>query len=458
MSSPHPYLLEKLFGRIRSPLERFLQRTSAGGIVLMAATVAALLLATTLGQGAIDRFWDRHFLIGGEAFGIDLAWHAWVNDAFMAVFFLVVGLELKREMLIGELSSIRDAALPAIAAAGGMLVPACIYAAFNARATGASGWGIPMATDIAFAVGILVLLSWRVPRSLVVFLMALAIADDLGAVLVIAVFYTHGIQPLALAAAGAFFALAWIFNSAGIRHPVPYGIVGVALWLAVHASGVHATIAGVLLAMAIPVRPAFAPRDFEKRLAELLEAFRADRLDPTTADDPLGNQRMASIAQAVESSAAAVQSPLQRLEHRLNPWVTFAILPLFALANAGIDLGAVSWSSALSERVTLGVLFGLVLGKFIGVSGACWITVRLGLGRLPAGVRWSHVMGAAWLAGIGFTMSLFIAQLAFDDAAHVEQAKLGILLGSLISAVVGLAWLYVTAARQPRPTPRRPVA
>lgn len=458
MSGARPYLLEKLFGRISSPLERFLQRTSAGGIVLMAATVAALVLATWLGQGAIESFWDRHFVIGGEAFGIGLTWHAWVNDAFMAVFFLVVGLELKREMLIGELSTVRDAALPAIAAAGGMVVPACIYAAFNTGTPGAAGWGVPMATDIAFAVGIMVLLSWRVPRSLLVFLMALAIADDLGAVLVIALFYTHGIQPMALGMAAAFFLLAWLFNAAGIRHPAPYGIAGIALWLALHASGVHATIAGVLLATAIPVRPAFAPGDFEKRLDELLHAFRADRRDPSTADDPLGNERMASIAHAVESAAAAVQSPLQRLEHRLNPWVAFAILPLFALANAGIDLDAVQWSSALKDHVTLGVLLGLVAGKFIGICAACWLTVLMGIGRLPAGVRWSQLMGAAWLAGIGFTMSLFIAQLAFTDSAHGEQAKLGILLGSLISAVVGCAWLWLTAPRRQGPTLRRPGA
>lgn len=442
------YPLESLFGRILSPFEQFLRRTTAGGIVLMTTTVIALVLATTLGADTINQFWARNLALSSDdTFRLRLSWQHWVNDGLMALFFLLVGLELKREILVGELSSLKDAALPVIAAFGGMIVPALIYAAFNAGTATASGWGIPMATDIAFAVGILVLLAWRIPKNLIIFLMALAIADDLGAVLVIAIFYTADLDLRALGAAGIFLVVLLLLNRGGVRRPLPYAIVGVLLWIAVHASGVHATLAGILLAMTIPARPAHSPAQFERRVEELQAAFRADRKSTQTSDDPLSNDRMASIAEAMEHSAAAVQSPLQRVEHALTPWVTFVIIPIFALANAGIDLGTIEWAQALSNTVTVGVFAGLVAGKFVGVSLFSWIAVRLGWARLPSGVQWKHLMGAAWLAGIGFTMSLFIAQLAFANPAIVEQAKLGILLGSALSAVVGLFWLYWTGSR-----------
>jgi len=445
------YPLESLFGRILSPFEQFLRRTTAGGIVLMTTTVIALTLATTLGADAINDFWARSFALStGETFRLRLSWQHWVNDGLMALFFLLVGLELKREILVGELSSIKDAALPVVAALGGMIVPACIYAAFNGGTPTASGWGIPMATDIAFAVGILVLLAWRIPKNLIIFLMALAIADDLGAVLVIAIFYTADLNLQALGAAAALLMVLLLFNRAGIRRPLPYAVVGVLLWIAVHASGVHATLAGILLAMTIPARPAHSPAQFGQRLDELQAAFRTDRNDTESSDDPLSNDRMASIAEAVERSAAAVQSPLQRVEHALTPWVTFVIIPIFALANAGIDLGAIDWTQARGSDVTVGVFAGLVAGKFIGVSLFSWIAVRLGWARLPTGVEWKHLLGAAWLAGIGFTMSLFIAQLAFASPNLVEQAKLGILLGSALSAVIGLIWLYSAGSRAPK--------
>jgi NhaA family Na+:H+ antiporter len=322
-----------------------------------------------------------------------------------------------------------------------MVVPALIYAAFNAGTPTASGWGIPMATDIAFAIGILVLLAWRVPRNLIIFLTALAIADDLGAVLVIALFYTEELRLGALGMAAGVIAALILLNRGGVRHPLPYALLGVLLWAAVLASGVHATVAGVILAFTIPARPAFTPDEFERRMNELRDAYRADRRDPETPDDPLGNHRMSSIAEALEQSAAAVQSPLQRIEHSLTPWVTFVVIPVFALANAGIDLRAVEWSQAFASTVTLGIVAGLVVGKFAGIGGFSWLAVRLGWARLPSGVQWKHVLGAAWLAGIGFTMSLFIAQLAFRDPALVEQAKLGILLASAASAAIGLAWL-----------------
>jgi NhaA family Na+:H+ antiporter len=352
---------------------------------------------------------------------------------------------------VGELASIRDAALPVLAAVGGMVVPAGVYLAITAGTPFTHGWGVPMATDIAFAVGILVLLGSRVPRNLIVFLTALAIVDDLGAVLVIALFYTAQIDMQALGVAGAITAVLALFNRAGVRDPRPYWVVGAMLWLAVFASGVHATLAGIVLAMVIPARASQTRAEFEKSLGELREEFHEDGQDATTPDDPLRNARMTSIAEALERAAAAVQSPLQRTEHQLAPWVTFAVIPIFAIANAGIDLTAVRWSEDLRSPITLGVLAGLVLGKFVGIGAFSWLAVTLGLGRLPSGVGWRHVLGAAWLGGIGFTMSIFIGQLAFTDEHAVEEAKLGILMASAIAASIGLAWLYLSAGKRPAP-------
>ncbi|HEX3062430.1 MAG TPA: Na+/H+ antiporter NhaA [Usitatibacter sp.] len=405
-----------------------------GGIVLVAATGAALALATGLGGEAWHHAWDRELaLISGGRFRLGLSFHHWVNEALMALFFLLVGLELKRELLVGELSTARDAMLPVVAAVGGMAVPALLFAAFNSGTPTAAGWGIPMATDIAFAIGILRLLGNRVPRTLVVFLTALAIADDLGAVLVIALFYSASLDLHALRACAALFVLLVIFNRGGVRSVLPYLLVGVMLWYYMLASGVHATVAGVLLATTIPSRPRESPAQFERRLGELHDELRGEGADAR------------AIAGAVEEAGAAAQSPLQRLEHALSPWVAFAVVPVFALANAGIDLSSIRWGEAFSSALTLGVIVGLVAGKFIGISGFSWLAVRLGIGRLPAGVDWRQVMGAAWLAGIGFTMSLFIAQLAFAQPEQVEAAKLGILVASCMAAALGIAWLWTPA-------------
>jgi NhaA family Na+:H+ antiporter len=443
------YPLESLFGRVLSPLEHFLQRATAGGIILVATTVVTLALATWLGGDTLHHFWEQELAIAaGTGFELRMSLHHWINDGLMTLFFLLVGLELKREILVGELASLRDAALPVVAAVGGMVVPALIYAAFNDGTAAASGWGIPMATDIAFAIGILVLLGTRVPRNLIIFLMALAIADDLGAVLVIALFYTHDLDVLALVAAALLLGLLLLLNRGGIRRPLPYVLLGLALWYAVLASGIHATLAGILLALAIPSLSRYSPQHFDTRIAELHEAFREE--DYVEGNAPLSNHRMAEIAAAMEHSAAAVQSPLLRIEHELHPWVTFLIIPVFALANAGIDLGGIRLEQLL-QPVTLGVVLGLPLGKFLGITLFCWAAIRLGLARLPTGVSWAQLGGAAWLGGIGFTMSLFISQLAFGEALYQEQAKLGILLGSFLSAVIGLSWLLVaTSAAKPR--------
>lgn len=439
------YPLEPLFGRLLSPFEYFLSGATSGGIVLIASTLLTLALANSPWGHAIHAFWEQPLSIAlGGHFALAKSLHHWVNDGLMVLFFLLVGLELKREILVGELSSLRDAALPVMAALGGMICPALIYAGFNPQEPALAGWGIPMATDIAFAVGILVLLSWRVPKNLVIFLTALAIADDLGAVLVIALFYTADLNLHALAGAGIALLLLIVLNRGGIRQPLPYWIVGVALWYLVLVSGVHATIAGVLLAFTIPARPAVTVDKFNARIDQLQSSLRQAQMHrPTTY--ALGNSQLEALAENVERASTAAQSPLQRIEHSLSPWVTFGIIPLFAFANAGIDFRALELGAALGAPVTLGVLYGLVFGKFIGISLFSWVGVKCGLGRLPAGVQWRHVLGAAWLGGIGFTMSLFIGQLAFTDAALIEESKLGILLASLLAATIGLIWLWFSA-------------
>lgn len=444
-----PYPLESLFERILSPFERFIRRTTAGGLVLIGATIATLAITQSPYGETFLHFWEQRFALSVDSdWRLDRSLHAWVNEGLMALFFLLVGLELKREMLVGELSSLKEAALPVIAAAGGMLFPALIYLAFTFGTPAAHGWGIPTATDIAFAIGILVLLAWRIPKNLIIFLTALAIADDLGAVLIIALFYSSGINLDALAAAAIALIVLILLNRGGIRHPLPYWIIGIGLWYALLLSGIHSTIAGVLLAFTIPARPACSAEAFNRQINDMQRAFEVETANASTPNDPMANHRLAALAQGMETLAEKVQSPQQRIEYSLHPWVTFLIIPLFALSNAGIDFGAISFAESISSSVTLGVLSGLVLGKFIGISLFSWIGVRLGVCQLPSGVGWRHLLGAAWLAGIGFTMSLFIAQLSFSDRALVEEAKLGILLGSAIAALIGLAWLYACGNKQ----------
>lgn len=441
-----PYPLEPFFLRVLSPFERFTRRASAGGLVLVGATVLTLLLAHSSWGAILERFWAQPIaLSAGHGWILEKTLHEWVNDGLMTLFFLLVGLELKREMLVGELSSFKDAALPIIAAVGGMIFPALIFLAFNAGTPLAAGWAIPTATDIAFAIGILVLLGSRIPKNLILFLTALAIADDLGAVAIIALFYTQALHPDAFVVVGALMLALTLMNRAGIRHPMPYALAGVLLWYAVLQSGVHATIAGVLLAIAIPSRPSISARQLGDKIA--VSRFDMSEEPPAIQENARRGGEIAELAQNIAHVASAAQSPLQRIEQALNPWVTFAVLPMFAFANAGINFRTISWAESLTAPVTLGVAGGLVFGKFLGISLFSWLGVRLGLGRLPAGVKWRHLLGAAWLGGIGFTMSLFISQLAFPNAALADQAKLGILSASLMAAIIGLSWLYFAAAK-----------
>ena len=444
----HQYPLEPLLGKIIGPFERFLRQTTAGGIVLMGMTLLTLIVASSPLGDTYRHLWETPFRIGIGLQNMEMSLHVWVNEGLMALFFLLVGLELKRQIMVGELASLRIAALPVAGAIGGMLVPAVIYFLFNPSGPTASGWGIPMATDIAFAIGILVLLAWRIPKNLIIFLTALAIADDLGAVLIIAIFYTQSIDMAFLGGAAGLLGILLLCNQGGIRHPLPYAILGILLWLAFLKSGIHATLSGVLLAFTIPARPSDTPHQFDKHLDEIKNALRGETITSEEVDAPLDASLTYAIAENIEKASIAVQSPQQRMEHHLSPWVTFGVIPLFAMANTGLDLFAIPFRDVIVQPVTLGIMLGLVLGKFLGISGFAWLAVRLNLARLPGGVQWRHILGAAWLGGIGFTMSLFIAQLAFTSSpALFEEARLGIILASVIAAIMGLIWLYISARK-----------
>jgi NhaA family Na+:H+ antiporter len=435
---------EQPIRRALYPIIKFMHAETAGGIVLIACAALALVWANSPWAASYTSLWETKLTVGVPGFAISETLLHWINDGLMAIFFFIVGLEIKREVLVGELSAPRHASLPIAAAIGGMLVPAAIYAAINAGGSGAAGWGIPMATDIAFALGVLALLGRRAPTGLKIFLTALAIVDDLGAVLVIALFYTAQVSWVALAAAAGFLAALVAANLAHARHPIVYALLGLGLWVAFLQSGVHATIAGVLLAMTIPARTRVDTGEFFRRAHAALHDF--DRAGEEGRNILTNAGQQSALAQ-LETLAEEVQTPLQRLEHALHPWVAFGIVPLFALANAGVPLGG-GLGAALTGPVTLGVIAGLIIGKQVGVTLGAWLAVRLGLADLPDGVGWRHLYGAGWLAGIGFTMSLFVGSLAFGEGALLDAAKVGILAASLVSGLVGWALLRFTAPLQ----------
>ncbi|GAA5534058.1 Na+/H+ antiporter NhaA [Deinococcus aluminii] len=410
-----------------SPFTRFVHSESFAGLLLVCTALIAFVWANSPWRDVYFAWQHTHLALSLGNARLDLSLEHWVNDGLMAVFFLLVGLEIKRELLIGELASRRRASLAVAGALGGMLVPAALYAALNAGGPGAPGWGVPMATDIAFALGILALLGPRVPLGLKVFLTALAIVDDLGAVLVIALFYTSGLKLTFLALAALTWGLALYAGWRGAFSLKLYGVLGVLLWFFVLQSGLHATIAGVLLAFAIPIRqPTSAGY-----LASLAEAAKPGRGE-------LVGARLRDLEDLLERA----QSPLHRLEHALHPFVTFLVLPVFALANAGVPVSAGGFGV-----VSLGVLLGLIVGKPLGVVGGAWLAVRSGVAALPRQVGWGHMVGAGLLAGIGFTMSLFVANLAFGDGSLLTQAKLGVLLASVLAGMLGAGWLLLTSRR-----------
>ncbi len=422
--------LEKPVGvQIRLLVQEFTRIQASGSLLLLLATIVALFWANSLWREAYFHLWETDLAIVLGNLSLSEHLLEWVNDGLMVLFFFVVGLEIKREVLEGELGSPKSAALPIAGAVGGLLFPALIYYAFNAGGPGANGWGIPMATDIAFTLGILVLLGTRVPLSLKVFFTALAIADDIGAVLVIALFYTAEISWLALGAGGLILLALIVANRMQIFNPSVYAIGGVGLWLAFLLSGVHPTIAGVLLAMVIPNRGTGDTKVFLAQCVTILDNYEQEPKE-------LPGSRQQAATQTLESITERMQSPSQRLERNLHPWTTYLILPLFALTNAGVTIGD-DFLSSLTNPVSLGIIFGLVIGKPLGISLFAWLAVRLGFAQLPHGVSWRQLFSASTLAGIGFTISLFITGRAFSDPVLLTSAKVGIIIASLLAGVIG---------------------
>ncbi len=431
--------LEGVMARVTDPLEAFLKAETASGLLLLAATILALVLANSALEPLYRNVLHLHVTFALGPLALDMSLHHFINDGLMALFFFVVGLELKREFLAGQLARPSQAILPVAAAVGGMVVPALLYLLFAGKGVEARGWGIPMATDIAFAIGALVLLGSRAPRALMGFLLALAIVDDLGAVLVIALFYSSGLNLGALGAAGGFLALLWVLNLGGVRRPLPYFLIGGGLWLAMLPSGIHATLAGILTAFAVPATSRLDTRDFTSRLKQLAGGFEKEE---RPGEDLLHTPAQYALIHALEKNIHAVEPPLMRLEHILHPWVALVIIPLFALANAGIPIDVPRLAETLTHPVTSAVMAGLVIGKPLGIVSAVGLLLWLRIGRLPPGMGFSHLIGVGFLAGIGFTMSIFIAELAFAaQPALLTLAKTGILAASLLSGILGYLWL-----------------
>lgn len=417
-------------------VRRFLQTETSGGVVLVIAAVVALVWANSPWHGSYEDLWHTRVTLQVGSVGIDDDLGHVVNDGLMALFFLVVGLEIKRELVVGELRSWRAAALPMIAAAGGMVVPAALYALFNLGGAGSSGWGIPMATDIAFAVGVLALLGPRVPSALKLFLLTLAVVDDVGAILVIAIAYTEDLGLAALGVAAGAIVAALVCLRLRIWSPMLYVPLGVVCWLATYESGLHATLAGVAFGLLTPAQP-LAPADVARDWATDM------------SDEPTAAEMRSLTAVARETVSVA-----ERVQHQLHPITSFVVIPVFALANAGVELTGDALSGVGAGRVAVGVVVGLVIGKLAGIAGATALAVRFGLSRLPAGVSWAQFLGVAGVAGVGFTVSLFISELAFEDQPRLEDAaKLAVLVASVVASVVGAAVFALAGRRSPSPAP-----
>jgi NhaA family Na+:H+ antiporter len=423
----------------RGYFEWFVHSQVAGSILLLSCTIIALIWANSPWQGLYDHLLHIKFGFtwGDEAFKLSL--HHWINDGLMVLFFFVIGLEIKRELVVGHLSSFNKAILPVAAAVGGMVVPAAMYAMLNAGGEGAPGWGVPMATDIAFALGVLAVFGTRAPIGLKVFLTALAIADDLGAVMVIAIFYTEKIRFGALGVAGILLVVLFFLVRWGFRRLAFLQVLVFAIWIAVFTSGVHATVAGILVAMVIPVRPRVGLGDFVKRSREQADLIERMELPD---DSILHDQDQLDAVECMHTMAGKALPPALAMEHYLHPIQVWLVLPLFALANAGVHFDD-RILDTISNPISLGIMLGLIVGKPVGIGLFAWIVVRSGRGALPEGVTWGQIIGAGCLAGIGFTMSLFVTELAFVDPLLVAESKVGILAASLISGIIG----YIVLSR-----------
>lgn len=415
------------------PINRFISSSTTSGILLFASAVVALIIANSPLKDAYHHFWEHTFSIGFNEYVVSKSLHHWINDGLMSIFFFVIGLELKREIMAGELSRPKDAILPVFAGLGGMAIPALLYLTLNSSGETTAGWGIPMATDIAFALGILYMLGDKVPISLKVFLTALAIADDLGAVMVIAFFYTSDISTISLLIGAGFLAVLILANVLGVRNIVFYGIIGIGgLWMAFLLSGVHATIAGVIAALTIPANVKIEDKQFVVKMNALTNDFETSTPNNVT----LLTHDQLHIIDKIRFYSKAALTPLQRLEHSMHPLVSYVVMPIFALANAGITFSG-SFTNNLVSNVSLGVIVGLVFGKFIGIVAVSKVLIKLKLAVLPDGLNWRHIYGVALLAGVGFTMSLFVTDLAFVNPENIIQAKIGIFVASIICGIGG---------------------
>lgn len=448
-SSNHPTPLEAQVERAISPFQQFIRNQTTGSVLLLMCTVAALLIANS------PLFHEYETLLEtpvGLVFGdlsLKMNLHHWVNDGLMALFFFVLGLEIKREILVGELKQPRQSLPVVLAALGGMLLPSTIFYALNAGSPSVHGWGIPMATDTAFAIGILILLGRRIPPALITFLTALAIIDDLGAILVIALFYTQTIDLTWLGFAGLCLLLLMGCNALGLRHPLVYLLGGGIVWAAMLGSGVHATVAGILVALIVPARPKREPRWFISRSRRLIDRF--ESIENASRRPILGEEEQHAVAEQLQDTAEKATTPLRRWENALEHPVALLVMPLFALANAGVPINPASLSALWSDRLALGVTLGLIAGKTIGITLLSWVALRLRLGDLPANVSLRHIIGVALLGGMGFTMSIFIAGLGFaDNPQALVVAKTAILIASLLSGLSGYLWLRLQDF--PKPT------
>jgi len=431
--------------KFTGPIRRFLHVEASSGIVLMICTVVALICANSAWGNAFHDFWETTVHLGVGEWNLDRPIHFWVNDALMTIFFFVVGLEIKREIVDGELNSLKKASLPIMAAIGGMVVPAATYFAIESGTRGARGWGIPMATDIAFVVGVMALFGPRVPFGLKIFLLSVAIADDMGAVLVIAIAYTEQLNMVALALCACGLATTITLNKLGVRSVAVYVIVGVPTWFAVYKSGIHPTIAGVMLGLLTPTRAWLSTDSLYRVMAEILKSGRAEQNAPLEVSE----------SELLVFAARESVSPLMRLDSRLHPWVGFFILPLFALANAGVEVRA----EAIQDEVAIAIALSLVFGKVLGIGGFSYIAVKLGIAQLPAGVNWSMIWAAGMLGGIGFTMSLFVAGLAFKGPQDlIDASKTGIILGSATAAILGALMLWYSLPKGKPKTEEPPTA
>jgi NhaA family Na+:H+ antiporter len=426
--------------RVAQPLQSFLEAEASSAILLVSAAAVALVWANSPWRESYAELWGTRLTLRIAGWELSEDLRHWVNDGLMSIFFLVVGLEIKRELLTGELRDRRAAALPVVAAIGGMVVPSLLYVAVNAGGDGHRGWGIPMATDIAFALGVLTLAARRAPASLKPFLLTLAIVDDIGAIIVIALFYSEGISVAALLVAAGLVGLTFLLQRFDVRATILYLGLGVGVWLAFFEAGVHPTIAGVILGLLTPAEAFQRPRAVSREAVRTAETT-VDDPDPPDADAPQW-LRLAWL------SREAV-SPLARVEAALHPWSSYLVVPVFALANAGVVLSADALADSASSAVTLGIVLGLVVGKAIGVTLASAVAVRTGLGRLPAGCEWRDLVGVAALAGIGFTVSLFVTDLAFGQGALADQAKVGVFAASI--AAGGLGFGVLRRRRGPPP-------